>query len=113
MTADLDFGGYKVSNQAYSAYQTFEHGTKAHDTTVQANGSSSQPAGQGLIGLGPNTGSNVWQKFQSDEVASVCLRIFLQNTSTPNFISVNLGRLDGVYLQTNLAGSRLKIDINP
>lgn len=36
----------------------------------------------------------MYAKFENNTGASVCDRIFLQNTSSPNFITVNLGRLD-------------------
>jgi len=48
----------------------------------------------GLIGLGPNKGSNVFSAVGSSAGAAVVDRIFRQNTSTPNFISVLLGRRD-------------------
>ncbi|KAJ3988032.1 aspartic peptidase domain-containing protein [Lentinula detonsa] len=76
--ANLDFGGYIVPEQAY----------------ISASQSSSNPSGQGLIGLGPNSGSNVYAKFDNNTGASVCDRIFIQNTSSPNYITVNLGRTD-------------------
>ncbi|KIK69757.1 hypothetical protein GYMLUDRAFT_34147 [Collybiopsis luxurians FD-317 M1] len=76
--ANLDFGGYTVTDQAF----------------IAASASDSNPSGQGLIGLGPNSGSNIYSTIKSNTGASVCDRIFLQNTSTPNFITVNLGRLD-------------------
>ncbi|KAE9408889.1 acid protease [Gymnopus androsaceus JB14] len=76
--ANLDFGGYSVTDQAY----------------ISASASSSNPSGQGLIGLGPNSGSNIYSAIPNNTGASVCDRIFLQNTSSPNFITVNLGRAD-------------------
>ncbi|KAJ3817766.1 aspartic peptidase domain-containing protein [Lentinula raphanica] len=76
--ANLDFGGYIVPSQAY----------------ISASQSSSNPAGQGLIGLGPNSGSNIYAKVGNNTGASVCDRIFIQNTSSPNYITVNLGRTD-------------------
>ncbi|KAF5380669.1 hypothetical protein D9757_007060 [Collybiopsis confluens] len=76
--ANLEFGGYSVKDQAF----------------IAASASSSNPSGQGLIGLGPNIGSNIYATIKNSTGASVCDRIFLQNTSTPNYITVNLGRLD-------------------
>ena len=52
------------------------------------------PEGLGLIGLGPNQGSNVYNDLASSTGAAVVDRIFRQNTSTPNFISALLGRYD-------------------
>lgn len=61
---------------------------------VQVTPDNSNPDGLGLIGLGPNKGSNVFSAIGSSTGAAVVDRIFRQNTSTPNFISVLLGRYD-------------------
>lgn len=47
------------------------------------------------VGLGPNSGSNIYETVGSTVGAAVADRIFLQNTSTPNFVTVLLGRSDG------------------
>lgn len=62
--------------------------------TVQVTPDTSNPEGLGLIGLGPNKGSTVFSAVGSASGAAVVDRIFLQSTSTPNFISVLLGRYD-------------------
>ncbi|PSR78177.1 hypothetical protein PHLCEN_2v7509 [Hermanssonia centrifuga] len=56
--------------------------------------SSSNALGTGLIGLGPNYGSQVQQALRNSGGDAVLDRIFQQNTSTPNFITVLLGRDD-------------------
>lgn len=61
---------------------------------VQVTPDQTNPDGLGLIGLGPNKGSNVFSTMGSSAGAAVVDRIFRQNTSTPNFISVLLGRYD-------------------
>lgn len=61
---------------------------------VQVTPDETNPQGLGLIGLGPNQGSNVYSTLGSSSGAAVVDRIFRQNTSTPNFISVLLGRYD-------------------
>lgn len=61
---------------------------------VQVTPDQTNPQGLGLIGLGPNQGSNVFDTLRTDAGAAVVDRIFRQNTSTPNFISVLLGRYD-------------------
>ncbi|KAF9783229.1 acid protease [Thelephora terrestris] len=76
--ADLNFTGYVVSDQAF----------------IQVTPDSTNPQGLGLIGLGPNQGSNVFSTLGSVSGAAVVDRIFRQNTSTPNFLSVLLGRYD-------------------
>jgi hypothetical protein len=47
-----------------------------------------------LIGLGPNRGSNIRQTLNSKDGNSVLDRIFLNDTSTPNYITTLLGRSD-------------------
>ncbi|THG98836.1 hypothetical protein EW026_g3422 [Hermanssonia centrifuga] len=74
----LDFAGYTVENQAY----------------LDVPESSSNALGTGLIGLGPNYGSQVQQALRNSGGDAVLDRIFQQNTSTPNFITVLLGRDD-------------------
>ncbi len=56
--------------------------------------SSSNTLGTGLIGLGPNYGSQVHQALGNSAGDAVLDRIFQQNTSTPNFITILLGRDD-------------------
>ncbi|KAI0064162.1 acid protease [Artomyces pyxidatus] len=76
-TAPLEFAGYTVPNQAF----------------LQVPTSATNPAGQGLIGLGPNTGSNVHIALKNQPAGDAVLdRIFRQNVTTPNYISVLLGR---------------------
>ncbi|KZT23418.1 acid protease [Neolentinus lepideus HHB14362 ss-1] len=77
--AALDFAGYTVSNQAF----------------ILAQPSSDNSAGTGLIGLGPNNGSRVFETLgQVAQGDAVLDHLFRQNTSTPNFLSVLLGRSD-------------------
>ncbi|EIN07494.1 acid protease [Punctularia strigosozonata HHB-11173 SS5] len=79
MTADLEFAGYTVKSQAF----------------LQVDPSSDNPSGTGLIGLGPNNGSNIFETTNGLSSADAPLdRIFRQNTSTPNFLTVLLGRKD-------------------
>lgn len=76
MTANLDFDGYTVDNQAFISVST----------------DAAHPAGQGILGLGPNSGSEVFQQFNSEAGDATLDRIFRQNTSTPNYITILLGR---------------------
>ncbi|KAI0949368.1 hypothetical protein AcW1_009001 [Taiwanofungus camphoratus] len=78
MTAELEFEGYTVDNQAF----------------VNVPVDSSHAASQGIIGLGPNSGSRVHEQFNNATGDAVLDRIFRQNTSTPNFITILLGRSD-------------------
>ncbi|KII85597.1 hypothetical protein PLICRDRAFT_44924 [Plicaturopsis crispa FD-325 SS-3] len=80
-TAPMNFSGYVISDQAY---------IDAALGTV-----TGFPTGtQGIIGLGPSTGSEVRHTMNSSAGDPPLDRIFRQNTSTPNFISVLLGRSD-------------------
>lgn len=54
--------------------------------------SSENLEGSGLIGLGPNYGSQVSDAIGDRSGDAVLDRIFLQNTSTPNYITFLLGR---------------------
>ena len=47
---------------------------------------------EGLIGLGPNTGSVILDKLDNDSGNSVLNRIFSQNTTSSNYLSIMLDR---------------------
>jgi hypothetical protein len=47
-----------------------------------------------LIGLGPSSGSNILQTIDSSVGNTPLDNIFLQNTSTPNYLTILLGRAD-------------------
>lgn len=46
----------------------------------------------GLIGLGPNSGSSIYQKLSGDSGNSALNRIFQQNSSSNNYITLMLSR---------------------
>jgi len=71
----LDFLDYNVTNQAF----------------ISATGKTD---GSGLIGLGPSRSSNVRQVLKTAAGDPVLDRIFLSNTSTPNYLTTLLGRSD-------------------
>ncbi|EJD00481.1 acid protease, partial [Fomitiporia mediterranea MF3/22] len=75
-TAEMVFDDFTVKDQAY----------------INVIPSSDNPDTQGLIGLGPASLSNIRSKVKSSSGAPPLDRIFRQNTSTPNFISVLLTR---------------------
>ncbi|ETW81523.1 aspartic peptidase, partial [Heterobasidion irregulare TC 32-1] len=78
-TSKLDFAGYTVNDQAF----------------LELTADADHKSGEGLIGLGPNTGSEIWTKLgQKTAGAAVVDRIFLQNMTTSNFLTVLLGRSD-------------------
>ncbi|PCH39891.1 acid protease [Wolfiporia cocos MD-104 SS10] len=76
-TATLDFLGYTVDNQAF--------------LNIEAN-SNNQTSGTGLIGLGPHTGSQIQETLGNGTGDPALDRIFQQNKTTPNYITVLLGR---------------------
>ncbi|KAG6887508.1 hypothetical protein C0995_014740 [Termitomyces sp. Mi166 len=49
-------------------------------------------AGNGILGLGPNNGSNIYKAISTTTGAALLDRIFLQNLTTPNYLTVLLGR---------------------
>lgn len=55
---------------------------------------SEKDDGTGLIGLGPNANSQIHSALNNDKGNAVIDRIFLQNSSTPNYLTVLLGRSD-------------------
>ena len=77
MSAKLDFEQFTVQDQAFIL-----------DT------SGNNPSGEGLIGLGPNTGSEVHATLNNANGDTPLDRIFRQNTSTPNILTIYLGRSD-------------------
>jgi hypothetical protein len=60
--------------------------------SVAVTPSSDSPEGYGLIGLGPSTGSVVLGTLDNSAGDPPIDRIFRQDTSVPNFISVLLNR---------------------
>ncbi|KAL5522149.1 hypothetical protein ACEPAF_2006 [Sanghuangporus sanghuang] len=75
-TADLEFDNYVVKDQAF----------------ISVIPTADTPDVQGLIGLGPSSASQVRKQMKSSAGAPPLDRIFRQNTSTPNFLSVLLTR---------------------
>jgi hypothetical protein len=76
--AKLEFADYEVPKQAF----------------LLISPDSSNPDGNGLIGLGPSAGSNILQTLDSSVGNTPLDSIFLQNTSTPNYLTILLGRAD-------------------
>ena len=62
---------------------------------VQVQPSSTHPHGRGLLGLGPNRGSNIHDALKKQRAGDTVLdRIFRQDLSTPNILTVLLSRSD-------------------
>lgn len=77
LTAKLELEQFTVMNQSFILDQ-----------------SGNNPAGQGLIGLGPNSGSEIHTVLNNPNGDTPLDRIFRQNTSTPNYLTIYLGRSD-------------------
>ncbi|KAI9436228.1 acid protease [Lactarius indigo] len=76
-TAQLEFSGYTISDQAF----------------LEVSPSSDVPPVPGMLGLGPNAGSRVHASLDNQSQGSAVLdRIFQQNISSPNILTVLLGR---------------------
>lgn len=77
-TSTLQFAGYTVQDQAF----------------LEVTPDSDRKKGSGLIGLGPTSGSNIYATLNTSVGYAVLDRIFLQNTSTPNYMTILLGRAE-------------------
>jgi hypothetical protein len=61
--------------------------------TVEVTSSSGTPPVSGVLGLGPNSGSKVYASLDNQPKGDTVLdRIFQQNLSTPNILTILLGR---------------------
>ncbi|KZT70994.1 acid protease [Daedalea quercina L-15889] len=78
MTAAMEFDEYSVQNQAF----------------ISVAVDSDHPANMGVIGLGPNSASEIYEQFDNDAGDNPLNRIFETNTSAPNYLTVLLGRSD-------------------
>ncbi|KAH9172154.1 aspartic peptidase domain-containing protein, partial [Lactarius sanguifluus] len=78
-TAQLEILGFTVPDQAF----------------IEVPSGGDAPDGTGLIGLGPNTGSRVHDALNDQSAGDTPLdRIFRQNLTTPNYLTVLLNRLN-------------------
>ncbi|KAH8113072.1 acid protease [Phellopilus nigrolimitatus] len=75
-TATLDFDDFTVNDQAY----------------INVIPSNNNPQANGIMGLGPSTASKVRSLVKTSAGDTPLDRIFRQNLTTPNFLSVLLSR---------------------
>ncbi|KAH9858731.1 acid protease [Lenzites betulinus] len=75
-TATLNFEGFTVEQQAF----------------IEQPVDTSHPEGGGILGLGPSQASEVLATLGQNNGDPVLDRIFRQNLTTPNFLTVLLGR---------------------
>ncbi|KAG5337975.1 hypothetical protein C0989_008497 [Termitomyces sp. Mn162] len=97
-TAEIEFAGYIIPDQAFCEYKpqdiVLETGLKFL-MIVQVSPDDIKKAGAGILGLGPNDGSKIYQAIPTVAGAALLDRIFLQNLTTPNYLTVLLGRSGG------------------
>lgn len=101
-TADLTFGGYTVSKQAYLRVVD----TSTFSVDIKAAGFA------GLIGLGPNTGSKIRDEIDDASGDSVLNRIFTANQLESNYITMLLNRYNDP-MQQDLTGQMTISEILP
>ncbi|KAI6124124.1 aspartic peptidase domain-containing protein [Pisolithus croceorrhizus] len=84
-TAPFSVAGYSVENQAFLLVTN----TSTFSTNIHSEGYD------GLIGLGPNSGSAIYKKLGGDTGNNAINRIFEQNpSSTDDYITLMLSRLN-------------------
>ncbi|KAG7445719.1 aspartic peptidase A1 [Guyanagaster necrorhizus] len=81
-TASVEFYGYSITSQAFLLVTD----TSSFSTDIHSQGYD------GLMGLGPNEGSRVLDKLNSDSGDSVLTNIFSQVSNSSKFISFLLDR---------------------
>ncbi|KIK92952.1 hypothetical protein PAXRUDRAFT_829461 [Paxillus rubicundulus Ve08.2h10] len=82
-TAPFQFDGYTVQDQAFLLVTN----TSSFSTNIHAEGYD------GLIGLGPNSGSTIYKKLSGDTGNSAINRIFQQSpSSSNNYLTLMLNR---------------------
>ncbi|KZT09220.1 acid protease [Laetiporus sulphureus 93-53] len=81
-TATLEFGNYTVEDQAFLLVKN----ASSFSINITSQGF------EGLIGLGPNTGSEIRDKIGDSRGDSVLDRIFQQNASSSNYLTILLNR---------------------
>ena len=83
-----------MNDQAYRELRVLSRCFMYNRVVVDVPAGSGNDVGTGLIGLGPNFGSQVHAALGDSSGDAVLDRIFKQNTSTPNYLTILLGRDD-------------------
>ncbi|KAF9018388.1 acid protease, partial [Hymenopellis radicata] len=83
-TAELVFAGYTVPNQSFIQVAPGQNAT-------------SIPSQNGLIGLGPNAGSQIEEALGTAAGYGALDNIFLQNECAQNILTILLGRVDDPF----------------
>ena len=93
--ASLSFAGHTIPRQAYSRsipIILFSGLTTYHAVSVDPRAPSTATPRAGLIGLGPSNGSNILAALKGPSGNTVLDNIFLLDRTTPNYITILLGR---------------------
>jgi hypothetical protein len=90
----MEFAGYTVESQFFSACSAFVAMICANQHTVSATSAQGFQSDDGLIGLGPYTGSVIRMIGQSAAADPPLDRIFRSNDSISNYLAVLLDRSD-------------------
>ena len=94
-TAQLDLLGYTVPDQVFREWTTRCRLSNIYRHIVEVTSSSDTPPVSGVLGLGPNRGSRIHASLNNQSQGdSVLDRIFQQNVSAPNTLTILLGRSD-------------------
>lgn len=97
--ANLEFDDFAVPNQAYreSHIQHLHYCSgmvpKLSNIVVHVVRTNTTPSVTGFLGIGPGVASQIHSKIGTPSGDAVMDRIFRQDTSTPNFISLLLPRV--------------------
>ncbi|KAH9989723.1 aspartic peptidase domain-containing protein [Russula compacta] len=95
VSAGVQYAVGGISGNVKTAPLTFLNFSVPDQAFIQVQPTSTYPEGQGLIGLGPNVGSNIYDALKKSSRGDTVLdRIFRQNTSTPNTLTILLSRSD-------------------
>ncbi|KAI0248606.1 aspartic peptidase domain-containing protein, partial [Lactifluus subvellereus] len=93
VSTSVEYAIGAISGSVRTAQLTFLNFVVPDQVFIQVQPSSVYPGGQGLIGLGPNVGSNVHSALKGQPKGDTVLdRIFRQDPSTPNILTVLLSR---------------------
>lgn len=94
MSATFDFAGFSIPSQFYSEAISFVWLILAHLLAVDAPDGNAAPGADGLIGLGPSSGSSVRDSANSSAANPPLDRIFTSNSSLSPTIAILLQRSD-------------------
>ncbi|CAA7262972.1 unnamed protein product [Cyclocybe aegerita] len=92
LNASINYAANSVSGPIKQAPLSFADHLVPDQAFLEIPPDNKNPAGVGILGLGPSSGSFISKKVGTLPGAPVLDRIFHQNRTTPNFFTVLLGR---------------------